>query len=232
MNDANLKRPKSTATDAEGVVADIADQNDANVKKPKSTTTIAEGIVAGAADQDVAQYIHALEDPSNSVATKAARVVEEVLSKKPDLGVVHVEQLVKLLISDKPRVVQACAAVLPLIAQVAPAKVARHLGTLTSAFETASDTGKEGMVRIFVALCLASIAYQKRLSAVLEVALLGADGKTLQRWTELLLPALKGEPHAYARSVVERRLNDIPRPIAKKIASFLGIKLRPASLIP
>jgi hypothetical protein len=207
--------------------------NDANLKRPKTTTPTPEGIVAGSEEQqDVSPYIRALEDPSSSVATKAARAVEEMLSKKPELGIPHVEQLVKLLVSDKTRVVQACAAVLPQIAQVAPAKVARHLNTLTSSFESASDAGKEGMMRIFVALCLASIAYQKRLSGVLEVALVKADGKTLQRWTELLLPALKGEPHAFARSVVERRLNDIPRPIAKKIASFLGIKLRPASLLP
>jgi hypothetical protein len=206
--------------------------NESNLKRPKSTAVATEGTVSGSEEQDVAQYITALEDPSSSVATKAARVVEEILSKKPESGVPYVEQLVKLLVSDKTRVVQACAVVLPHIAQVAPAKVARHLNTLTSSFESASDPGKEGMMRIFVALCLASIAYQKRLTNVLEVALLGADGKTLQRWTEMLLPALKGEPHAYARSVVERRLNDIPRPIAKKIAAFLGIKLRPASLIP
>ena len=59
-------------------------------------------------------------------------------------------------------------------------------------------------------------------------ALTGAEPKTLLRWTELVLPALKGEPHAQARAVVEQRLNDIPRPQAEKIAEFLGIRLRPS----
>lgn len=206
--------------------------NDGNVKKSKSTSALAEEIVSGASEQNLAQLISALEDRSSSVATRAARVIEEVITRKPELGIAHIEQLIKLLKSEHVRVVQMAAAVLPLIAQIAPAKVAKHLTTLTESFESVSDIGKEGLVRIFVALCVASIAYQKRLSDVLQLALSSADGKTLLRWSELLLPALKGEPHAFARSAVERRLNDIPRPIAKKIASFLGIKLRPMSLLP
>ena len=42
----------------------------------------------------------------------------------------------------------------------------------------------------------------------------------------LVLPALKGEPHARARGVVEARLYRIPRAIAQQIADFLKIKLR------
>ena len=61
-------------------------------------------------------------------------------------------------------------------------------------------------------------------------ALAGAEPKTLLRWTELVLPALKGEPHAQARAVVEQRLPDVPRPQAEKIAEFLGIRLRRARL--
>ena len=32
-----------------------------------------------------------------------------------------------------------------------------------------------------------------------------------------------------ARAVVEHRVNDLPKPIAQKIAAFLGIKLRPTA---
>ena len=126
------------------------------------------------------------------------------------------------------RAVQAGAHALPVLARVAPAKVARHLEKLRGSFDSASETGKEGMVRTFVALCLASVAYQKRVVDVLERALAGAEPRTLQRWTEIVLPALKGEPHAQARAVVEQRLPEIPRPLAEKIGEFLGIKLRPS----
>ena len=47
------------------------------------------------------------------------------------------------------------------------------------------------MVRTFVALCLASVAYQKRVVDVLERALAGAEPRPLQRWTERVLPALR-----------------------------------------
>jgi hypothetical protein len=47
-----------------------------------------------------------------------------------------------------------------------------------------------------------------------------------------VLPALKGEPHAQARAVVEQRLSAIPRPQAEKISEFLGIKLRPSRVPP
>mgnify|MGYP000741766283 CR=1 FL=1 len=42
----------------------------------------------------------------------------------------------------------------------------------------------------------------------------------------IVLPALKGEPHARARGVVEARLYRIPRAIAQQIADILKIKLR------
>jgi hypothetical protein len=113
------------------------------------------------------------------------------------------------------------------MARLAPARVARHLPMLTDRFAEASDVGKDGLVSTFAALCTASVAYQKRLEPVLELALSSADPKTLQRWTETVLPSLKGEPHARARAVVEDRLHQIPRLNAQPIATFLGIKLRP-----
>ena len=89
------------------------------------------------------------------------------------------------------------------------------------------DDGKDGLVRTFAALCAASVAYQKRLEPVLTKALNYGEGKTLLRWTETVLPALKGEPHARARAVVENRLYRIPRSVAQPLADLLGIKLRP-----
>jgi len=105
-------------------------------------------------------------------------------------------------------------------------RVARQLDLLKSSFETTTDIGKDGLVRTFAALCSASVAYQKRLEPVLTLALNGADGKTLLAWSKTVLPALKGEPHARARAVVEGRLNMIPRAYGQQIADFLGIKLR------
>ena len=54
-----------------------------------------------------------------------------------------------------------------------------------------------------------------------------ADPKTILRWAEVVLPSLKGEPHARARAVVEARLPSMARPLAQPIANLLGIKLRP-----
>ena len=121
---------------------------------------------------------------------------------------------------------QSAAEALPAIAKIAPARVARQLHVLKGAFDEANDVGKDGLVRTFAALCTASVAYQKRLEPVLTLALEGADGKTLLQWCKTVLPALKGEPHARARAVVEGRLNLIPRSHAQEIADFLGIKLR------
>ena len=98
---------------------------------------------------------------------------------------------------------------------------------LTQNWEHTTEEGKDGLVRTFAGLCTASVAYQKRLEPALARALGEAEPKLLIRWTEIVLPALKGEPHARARAVVEERLPVIPRPQAQKIADFLGIKLRP-----
>ena len=59
-------------------------------------------------------------------------------------------------------------------------------------------------------------------------ALREADPKALVRWVELILPALKGEPYAQARSIAESRLNEpeLPRPVAQRVAELLGVKLR------
>jgi hypothetical protein len=219
----------STAPAAPVEPAAPTEERDSSVPRSKGAETAAQ-IVAGTADPGLAHYARALESENATLANQAARVIDEVIAQKPELVAPYIERLVRLLTSGNTRVVNSCAAALPVLARVAPAKVARHLERLRANYDAAVDVAKDGMVRTFVALCIASVAYQKRVIDVLEKALTGAEPKTLLRWTELVLPALKGEPHAQARAVVEQRLNDIPRPQAEKIAGFLGIRLRPSRI--
>jgi hypothetical protein len=209
--------------------AAAADAGAAAIKrKPTSAADIAAALAAGANDPPLSHYAKALDDDNPNTAAHGARVIEELVAIKPELGAPHIERLVRGLWSPHARVVQAAAAALPQLGKVAPAKVARHLDRLQAGFDAGSEAARDGIVRTLVALCLASVAYQRRVVDVLEKALAGAEPKTLQRWTEVVLPALKGEPHAQARSAVERRLGELPRAIAEKIAEQLGIKLRPS----
>jgi hypothetical protein len=191
---------------------------------------IAGEVVAGTAPSGVDQYVRSLADPKESTAIQAARVVEELANQKPELLAPHIEKLVALLGSERTRVAQCAAHCLPILARVAPAKVAKHLKTLKASFGSSSDIAKDGLIRTFVALCLASVTYQKRLIDVFEAALRDADPKQLAGWVEHILPALKGEPYAQARALAELRLNDsaLPRPIAQRVADLLGVKLRAA----
>jgi hypothetical protein len=190
---------------------------------------VAERILEAGDTASVLTHAEHLTSDKPTTATAAARVLDEVLARKPEMLVPTIDKLVHVVTSGPKRSVQTAAAALPVMARLAPARVARHLPALTERFGQASELGKDGLVATFAALCTASVAYQKRLEPVLELALSTADPKTLQRWTEVVLPSLKGEPHARARAVVEDRLNHIPRPQAQPIASFLGIKLRPAA---
>lgn len=192
-----------------------------------SIGAIADGILAGTAEPGLAHYARSLENAQEGVATLAARVIEEVARRKPDLAAPYVERLARLLTSERARVARACAAVLPEVARVAPAKVAKHAGAFRAAYDGASETARDAMVRTWAALCTASIAYQARLVEGIEHALDGAPPKTLARWAELALPALKGEPYAQARAVVERRLGELPRPVAQKLAERFNIRFRP-----
>jgi hypothetical protein len=195
-----------------------------------SAAALATEVVAGTGQTSVEQYVRGLADPKESVALQAARVVEELATQKPELLAPHIERLVMLLNAERPRVAQCAAHSLPVLARVAPAKVAKHLKVLQGSFDSASDVAKDGLVRTFVALCLASVTYQKRLIEVFEAALRQADAKQLPSWVEHILPALKGEPYAQARGVAELRLNDaaLPRPVAQRVADLLGVKLRAA----
>lgn len=174
----------------------------------------------------IAEHGETLMEGPRTAATQSARVLSEIIAAKPELVVPLVAKFAKGVSSSNKRVVQTSAEALPAIARIAPARVARQLETLKSSFGQANDVGKDGLVKTFAALCTASVAYQKRLEPVLTLALNGADGKTLLAWSQIVLPALKGEPHARARAVVEGRLDRIPRAYGQQIADFLGIKLR------
>ena len=177
----------------------------------------------------VEQYVAQLSDPKDATSQQAARVLEELTTSKPELLAPHIEQLVSLLGSARPRAVQTAAHSLPVLARVTPAKVAKQLKNMQAAFPNASELAKDGLVRTFVALCVASVTYQKRLIESFELALRTADPTQLPAWVGHILPALKGEPYAQARAVAEQRVQDaaLPRPVAQQVADLLGIKLRP-----
>ena len=200
-------------------------------EKPRASRGGAAAVARAILDEEnpqskIAEQGELMMEGPRTAATQAARVLSEIIAEKPELVVPLVAKFGKGVSSQNKRVVQTSAEALPAIGRIAPARVARQLDVLKGSFEEASDVGKDGLVRTFAALCTASVAYQKRLEPVLTIALSGADGKTLLEWSQIVLPALKGEPHARARAVVEGRLNLIPRSYAQQIADFLGIKLR------
>jgi hypothetical protein len=202
-------------------------RKDAGAKAPSAVQTLALELIAANDTQAVLRHAIALEDEREATANQAARLVQELADAKPELLVSLIERFARLLVSKNRRVVASAAGALAPLSRIAPAKVAKQLPVLTQNWEHTTDEGKDGLVRTFAGLCTASVAYQKRLEPALARALGEAEPKLLIRWTEIVLPALKGEPHARARAVVEERLPNIPRPQAQKIADFLGIKLRP-----
>jgi hypothetical protein len=205
--------------------SDVDDDDDKAAGK-RGTSALAEQAIAEGKAK-VMEYGTALLDDRASTATLAARVLAEVLAQQPELVVPAVDKFALGVASQNKRVAQTSADALPAIARIAPARVAKHLERLKNCYGDCLEPGKDGLMRTFATLCAASVAYQKRLEPVIKKGLGEADGKTLRRWTELVLPALKGEPHANARAVVEARLERIPRAHAQKIADYLGIRLRP-----
>jgi len=203
-----------------------APTGDAPPKKLSGAAAVAQRLIEEGPASAIAEHGANLVGGAPSAATQSARVLGEIVARKPSAAAPLVDRFVTGILSKNKRVVQACADALPAIAKVAPARVAKHLERLTRSFDAAGAVGRDGLVRTFANLCAASVAYQKRLEPVLKTALSVADGKVLVGWTQTVLPALKGEPHANARAVVERRLYEIPRRDAQLIADFLGIRLR------
>lgn len=196
-------------------------------KRKNAAQALAEELIATGDPQAVVKRAAGLEDERETAANQTARLFLELAEQKPELLIPLIDRFARLMVSKHKRVVACSAAALAPLSRIAPAKVAKQLPTLTQNWEQTTDEGRDGLVRTFAGLCTASVAYQKRLEPALARALGEAEPKVLIRWTEVVLPALKGEPHARARAVVEQRLPTIPRPQAQKIADFLGIKLRP-----
>lgn len=196
-------------------------------KGSRGAAATAEDILADdAASKRIAELGAQLLDTRATTATHAARVLGEIVARKPTMTAPLVDKFVAGLTSPHKRVAQTAAEGLATLSRSAPAKVARHLDKLKAAFDEAAYAGRDGVVRTFSGLCTASVSYQERVEPTLTRALQQADGKTLRRWSEIVLPALKGEPHARARAVVEQRLVDLSRAEAQPIAELLGIKLR------
>lgn len=216
--------------------SDTATATDASERQVQSSgadaesVAIAEALVAGTSPTNLEQYFEALRQPSQLAASQqAARVIEAVVQVKPELLTPHIDVLVKQLSSSHTHVALCCAHALPVLARVVPAKVAKQLKVMQAALPDAPAIAKDGLVRTFVALCVASVTYQKRLIDSFELALRTGTPEQLPGWVGHILPALKGEPYALARSVVELRLPDpaLPREVAQQVADLLGVKLRP-----
>jgi hypothetical protein len=230
---AQLTKPSTLESRPTPVPAPAAEPKDKPLQDPKrdkapsAIQTLAQELIAANDAQAVQRHALALEDERETAANHAARLMQELAELKPELLVPLIERFARLVANKNKRVVSTSAAALAPLSRIAPAKVAKQLPVLTQNWEHTTEEGKDGLVRTFAGLCTASVAYQKRLEPALARALGEAEPKLLIRWTEIVLPALKGEPHARARAVVEERLPAIPRPQAQKIADFLGIKLRP-----
>lgn len=226
----SVEAPVEAASPEATLSVGAADASKLDAKKDKTPSpaqSLALELIAANDGQGVLRHLASLEDEREAPANQAARLVQELAEHKPELLVPLIERFSRLLVSKNKRVAGSSAAALPPLSRIAPAKVAKQLPLLTQNWEDTTEEGKDGLVRTFAGLCTASVAYQKRLEPALARALGEAEPKLLIRWTEIVLPALKGEPHARARAVVEERLPNIPRPQAQKIADFLGIKLRP-----
>jgi hypothetical protein len=192
----------------------------------KSATVIAAERLMDAEPADILDHGAKLSHESDSTATKSARILAELTVLKPEAVVPLVVTFVKSLPSSNKRVVQTAADALPAIVKVAPARVAKQLDKLKDMFGQVGPVAKDGIVRTLVALCAASVAYQRRAEPLFTRALKEAEPKVLIRWTEEILPTLKGEPHANCRAVVEERLATTPKATAQKLADFLGVNLR------
>lgn len=223
---AGDRKKKSTATKNAAARSTTSKRKSANGHETHSMNAPATDNPPSTDERPITELGDDLISGKKTAAVNAARAIDALVEQSPETVTPIIDRFVKAIGASEKRPAQTAATALPIMARVAPARVARHLPRLKDSFDDATPVGKDGLVRTFAGLCTASVAYQKRLEGVLNKALGEADAKTLQKWTEVVLPALKGEPHARARATVEARLERIPKAVAQKIADFLGIKLR------
>lgn len=225
-NEARPNEAKPNEARPNEALDNSGEVSDKPARKKTGAAAVAAQIIEDGATSKVGQLAKDMFEGKPTAATQAARILSEIATTKPELLVGTVERMVDALRSKNRRVVQTGADALPAIAKVAPAKVAKHMDALRDAYAETNAVGRDGLVQAFSNLCIASVAYQKRLEPVLCDAMADAEPKVLVGWVETVLPALKGEPHANVRNVVEKRLYAIPKRHAQKIADFLGLKLR------
>ncbi|MDD9942613.1 MAG: hypothetical protein OXU20_16350 [Myxococcales bacterium] len=185
------------------------------------------GAVSGtpAGDEELAATLRTLSGPE-PIPVDVAAIVERAMAEHPKALASFIPRLVQLMYCEEQAVAQACARALPALTKVTPAKVGKHIATLSDGFIGASDTAKQGTVDTFVGLSAASVAYQKRVIGTLVAALREAELDIMVSWATAMLPTLKGEPYAAARSQVEARLAQMPRQQGQEIARRLGITYR------
>ncbi|QQR90150.1 MAG: hypothetical protein IPJ88_18755 [Myxococcales bacterium] len=200
-------------------------------QKDGSCEAIAEQIVESGDKVAMKSLADDLIVSSTAKINHAAEILDLVLAKKIELGASIADALVKALLGKNRKASSMALVRLPELARSAPAKVAKHLALLQSAFETSPSTVQEGIVQIYITLCTASITYQRKLEKTFHKLMENANDKQLLCWAESLLPALKGEPHASTRSIVEARIPELSKSNAKKLADILGIKLRPSLFV-
>lgn len=195
-------------------------------RRTRSAAALAGQLVSGEAGRSLRDYVGAMCSDVESTASQAARVVEETIVQQPSLGAPHIGKLVELLDSPHPRVVQALDTALPALGRVAPAKVAKRMTALRAHFDQGDAPVRDVVIKTLIALCAASVAYQRRVLDVFLRGIAEAPAASLLDWVPSLLPILKGEPYAEARDRVEARLPALPAREAQALAEHLGIRLR------
>lgn len=186
---------------------------------------LADGLIAGTERRDLRQLVSAL-DKGGSDAGVIADALRDVAEREPKLLGPVIGRLARQTRHPDPVVAAACGAILAELCKTSPAKVAKQIDTLTDALSDAGPAARDGIVHTFIALCAASVVYQRRLGGTLSQALAGADMQQLSSWAQLMLPTLKGEPYANAREIVEQRLSDLPRTEGQALCATIGVSYR------
>lgn len=185
---------------------------------------LAKDLIAREDAEAVAILVKHLDERETAVSVDVAKVLEIVAASSPKLLGPGTDGLASAVRSTNARTATVASTLLALAAPAVPARVAKHLDALLKVFPVGAPAVRDALVRAFAGLCAASVAYQRRLGPVLEEALATCGERDLPRWAEVILPSLKGEPHARARAIVERRMPELPRPGVLRVAKLLGVK--------
>src|SRR5690606_2692608 len=93
----------------------------------RGATMSGEGAVAEESEIPIAELGDDLVSGKKALVTSAARVIDALLEREPEAVVPIIDRFVKAVGGDDKRAAQTAAAALPIMARVAPARVARHL---------------------------------------------------------------------------------------------------------